>query len=346
MARLQPLWHRIVPIVLLSVALIGCDAPADPKLTVEITVEPTLEATFEAPASTLTRTPSPTMPIAPRTPKATRTPLPPFGTLTSTPDFHTPDHWTVAEREDFPSPSGEWMVHSIYADNSSDQMQSYYRVVAERTDGSQMWLLEENWLGSGFGLNGVAPVLWSQDEQYLYFKHTGFGDGCGPYFSNGYDMLRLDLSDGTVETVVYGLMAYAFSPDESLLAYISSDQRNRGYIAIRELASGNDQYAAFELYRDFPNAGSIVWVPDQSAVVFVSISGRCGDPVQPFSIIRVDYPAMQSIILIDKSPVGYVPVEWDQPDRILLRVFGVGESFGWTDNHWWLDPITGKLTPR
>jgi hypothetical protein len=344
MAYFRTFIYQIVPIVLLCVVVIGCDASGEPEPTVEITAEPTTDATIEAP--TLTMQPSSTsMQVAPRTPKPTRTPLTPFGTLTPTPDFRMLAGWTISEREDFPSPSGEWVVHSLYAD-SGDQMQSYYHVTAERSDGSQSWLLEENWLGSGFGLSGVAPVLWSQNEQYLYFKHSGMGDGCAPYFSNGYDMLRLDLSDGTVQKTVHGMIAYAFSPDEELIAYISWDPLQRGYLAIRKLASGDEQYAAFEVFRDFPNAGSIVWAPDQSAVVFVSITGRCGDPVQPFSIIRVDYPLMQSTIVIDKSPTGYVPVEWNEPDRVLLRGFGVGESFGWTDDYWWLDPITGDLTPR
>jgi hypothetical protein len=329
MAYFRTLLHQIVPIVLLCVALIGCDAPGEPELTVEVTAEPTTDATIEVPPSTgeisPTSTESPTVvPQPSHTPTHTGAP-----TATVDPQSLYVDSWP-----DLLSPDGQWIAKAFSSFPMNNETGDYYMFLSvERTDGSQKWVIVDEWSNLRLGYPMPRPLDWSQDGRYFYYTDYIVGDGCGSYLWNASNIMRVDLTDGSTGEWVPSISeSLAISPDDQFIAYLDN-----GNIVFREIATGEERTALiFDAWRD-ADIGAIVWSPDQSSVM-ITVSFSFCTRERIHSIIRIDVASLTHTVLIDHDAQGYETVDWPEQDRVLVK--------DKDDVECWLDPITGELTPR
>jgi hypothetical protein len=338
MAYFRTLPHRIVSIVLLCVALIGCDAPADAELTIEATFEPSLEPTD---ARVVTDEPSPIITNTPTaTPEPSATPTP-DGLPTATPDFGSLEGWTVSESRDFTSLDGDWVVHSIFA-YALDVYPDYHSYLSvEKLDGSVTWVAEDRWELFAFGYMWAVPYRWSNDGKDLYYTHLSVSDGCHFFPSAGWDLFRLNLATGEIISLIDPVYEWkqkgvALSPDETLVAAFAADPV--GFIVYDIARKERKEFPLPEGIAGWPH-GKIVWAPDQSSLMFTSIQfANCAEPNASHSIVRIDRESKKVTIVIDNSKMLLTTVDWPEQDRVLLE----------DDNgrEWWLDPITGDLTPH
>ena len=182
---------------------------------------------------------------------------------------------------------------------------------------------------------------WSQDNTYLYYSYLpNFNDGCFGYFEpGGLSLKRLDLSNGEVVTIREGWATWmTFSPDEKRLAYIDTFGGN---VSIIDIQDGKEQTFSLPTIKNelgmTTDTSDMHWSPDGKSLIYAHYVGKC-DLLVPYSYIIQLYPdTNQQTILVDHDEHGYVPIEWNIQDKILLRN---NES-----RTWWFNPITKEITP-
>jgi hypothetical protein len=243
---------------------------------------------------------------------------------------------TVDAAPDSVSPDGRWIARVYSAFPTNGESSDYYSsLIVERTDGSQRWVVIDRWQPWGLGYSMPRPYRWSQDGGHFYWTNRVVPDGCGGLFANGNDLHRVDLADGGSEELVPDVgWSIALSPDETLLAYAAYDSR----LVIRDIATGDERSVEIAAPGE-GEFGSIAWAPDQSAVALTLASDYCGAPDGGTQgILRVDTATLGTVLLIEPNDQLFVTVDWPQIDRVLLR-----DRF---DAFWWMDPVTGAVTPR
>jgi diamine N-acetyltransferase len=177
---------------------------------------------------------------------------------------------------------------------------------------------------------------FTEDEQYLYYTHTVFSDGCAPTgpFSN---LVRFDLSTGeTTELVPRGeAYDYIVSPDGDKIAIIFYDS----FVQIYDIASGSTQDIYFqfapepsELYMD------VFWSPDNQYFLVEANIDVCILP--PFSITyiyRINTMTLARSLLyaVEEPDITYSVQSWPEMDLVLLWQSGV---------IWHMNPWTGEIT--
>ena len=162
------------------------------------------------------------------------------------------------------SPGGNWLA--ISCDQLNDPQMEVDGAGGKRwTLRLKDFVSEEYFTKDGKfqSTGGLDPRFWTNNEKYLYFDSDISVDGgssCTFFFGFG-DLFRLDLSDGTVSTVLDTNHAY-FSPDGRWLAYLNYSNR----IAILNLDSGE----VIHSYVDSDPIGDFTWSPDSSELAFAS----------------------------------------------------------------------------
>jgi hypothetical protein len=330
MAYFRTLLHQIVPIVLLCVGLISCDAPGEPEIAVEVTLKPTIEAPI------VTDEPSPTSIQSPTETPEPSARLTTDGSPTPTPDFRALEGWDVSESASFVSSNGQWFAHTLVAFNNGISPDYYSYFAAKRTDGSVIWVAEDSWSMFGMGFTWPMPYRWSNDGEHLYYTHNNSPDGCSYLTRGGLDLYSINLKTGGIASLLEGGIGYsiALSPDETQLAYYSPSNTE---LIVRNLESNA------KIRIDIPETdeiGEIFWSPDQTNLIANGVfGGPCKNHILGwFSILRIDLISQSVSTLVDLSYEAHEIVEWTEQDRILLK--DANEAY------LWLDPITGDLTPR
>lgn len=279
-------------------------------------------------------TPEPLV-ISPATETLTPVPLPT--------DSFTPTITLVAETvvfEESTSPNEEWtgIVTITSRETSKDLL---FKITNNRND--QIWIIEQTDVSKdGNPLPGfMYPYIfkWSQDGKYLYYSHLStFNDGCFGYFSpGGFDLIKFDLSTGNSILLREDKATWmALSPDEKRLAYIDTFGGN---VSILDIDSGIAQIYPLPSVKNEDNfvtdTSDLYWSPDGKSLVYAHYIGAC-DLIVPFSYVIQLFPDdHKQIILIENSDKGYIPIEWNIQDNILLR-----DSEG---KQWRLDPTTKEI---
>lgn len=80
-----------------------------------------------------------------------------------------------------------------------------------------------------------------------------------------------------------------------------------------------------------------IWSPDGKTLIYAHHLGFCDYKVWFSYIIQVNLSTQQQTILIEHNKNGYVPIEWNIQDRIVLKDND--------DNLWWLNPNTKEIDP-
>ncbi|MBC7877530.1 MAG: hypothetical protein H7Y59_10200 [Anaerolineales bacterium] len=254
---------------------------------------------------------------------------------------NTPDIETVIFEESV-SPNGEWIaVVSLTTTNTTKDL--LFTVSNNQTN--QKWIVEQTDVSeikpsspTGF----IYPYVfkWSQDNNHLYYSHlsTG-GDGCfGLRRPGGLDLKRFDLSRGNMVAIQKsGGTWMALSPDETILAYASGWN---GGITILEVEKGKELILSLPQIKNEQNmitaTSYLYWAPDGKTLIYSHMVGVCDIKIWYSYIIQINPENGRQTVLVDHDDRGFIPVEWNSQDKILLID---------NDNiNWWLNPSTQEIT--
>lgn len=260
---------------------------------------------------------------------------------TATASAPTPDLKELdSDTYDNTSPGGHWVARWLIAFDDQ-QNTRYLRFWIERADGLRRYVLFDAWEPMALGMTVPRIVRWSSDGQHVYYTNQPSPDGC-VMFVNGWDLWRVDLSDGSQEQLVEaaGLMIF-LSPGETTLLYESRE----GYgLTLRDLESSGEQFVPLDIGEDVEaddlDVVSAVWSPDESAILVTVYNGGCpppeGGPGMAFTIVRVELSDLSARTLIEHDKERQpVVVSWPEPDRAVVQ-FAEG-------SYWLMDPQTGEI---
>jgi hypothetical protein len=183
--------------------------------------------------------------------------------ITSTEEFKQPDQILYA-------PNGEFIAEFDHAYSRP----SRYKQVIEILDKNNVLLWEIPYQGEP-STSDPHPSLsiygWSKDSDYLYFQYIYWPDGGDrAFWWDGFNLQRINVQNGSIEQVARteGFVAFAFSPDESEIAY-TREQDDPGVIFIRNLSTGVEKRAGVIFpSKNYIRVGDIHWSPSGHEIVF------------------------------------------------------------------------------
>lgn len=336
---------RLILLLTFLLLFMGCtpSRPIGDVVTVEVTratetptpipATPTTLATQPVVATpTKTPTPTPTATASP-TPRASATP-----TVSPTPTAAFPDPATleVMSTDTVTSPDGRWQAISTqYQALMINQSPEHY-VSLTVTDGTTTWTPVAEWRGFGIGHLWPAAFQWSQDGRYLYYTNLGGIDGCY-YFTNGTDLHRLDLSDGTAVAIIPEgkSLNLSLSADDATLAYIGYDGRVVSFV-VHDLATGAEQRVAISEPGTYAQAGQIYRSADGETAVLTLIYDIC-QPTESSSIVRINLAEMTATTLVPQDDRRLQILDWPDPAQPEIQVI---DKDG---NSWLLNINSGEL---
>ena len=114
---------------------------------------------------------------------------------------------------------------------------------------------------------------WSEDSSYLYFYYDFSPDGGDfAFWWDGFDLQRINVENGEIEQVIpgdrEGNVAFAFSPDGTLLAY-TRQQDNPSVIYIRNLLTGKEKTTqVITPSKNYTRVGDFHWHPSGNEIAF------------------------------------------------------------------------------
>jgi Tol biopolymer transport system component len=259
-------------------------------------------------------------------------------TDTATPQANLPD---PAELEmtttTAASPDGRWQATVSQSEpvTVGDGEQFYASLTIE--NGSTTWEPVAGWRAYGLGYVYPAVYQWSQDSRYLYYTNKIAVDGCA-VFLNATDLYRFDVRTGdNVELLSSGLTwDLALSPDETSLAYTSFNGQSI-VVAVRDIATGNEQSVAVADTGPDAQSGNIVWSPDGTQLLLTVAHDPCGSN-WTHSIIRLNVAAVTAVTLIEKDARQFTIMEWPNAEGTTARLTDKAGQI------WLLDLDSGDLT--
>lgn len=317
-------WFSIFGLFLLA-GLSACTAATATPAAVILTPAPSLPASSSAAAlprqvEIITPTVGHEQP-----PVDSPTRLPPLE-----PEDMTVDSWFSI------SPNGLWtaqvqVAYPFDKNGVSTGDRYYVRLEVLKEDGSQHWLVLDQWANWGLGYTIPANLHWRNDSQRLYFSNQAIADGCA-VFGNNRGLFAVNLENGVTTDVsndAYGELHAA--PDGLRIAILSEKT-----LAVRTLASGKTVLADLNFLKGDWQAGNLLWSPDEKAVVFTVLYKPCGPP-ESSSIYRLDATTAEITSLITLDKRVFVASQWLENGKIEL-IDQVGAKYH-------LDPVTKALEP-
>jgi hypothetical protein len=257
---------------------------------------------------------------------------------TATPQANLPDPAElVMSTTTSESPDGRWQATVSQSEPVAvgDGEQFYASLTID--DGATSWQPVAGWRAYGLGYVYPAVYQWSQDSRYLYYTNKIAVDGCA-LFLNATDLHRFDVRTGdNVELLPSGLIGdLALSPDETSLAYTSFNGQSI-VVAVRDIATGNEQSVVVADTGPGGQSGNIVWSPDGTQLLLTVAHDACG-PNWAHSIIRLNAAAVTAVTLIEKDARQFTIMEWPNAEEATARLT---DKAGQT---WLLDVDSGDLT--
>jgi len=269
----------------------------------------------------------------------------PISTLTSTArptdtpaSTVTPEIKTVILGES-ESIDGNWTAIISLTTQERDK-KLYFRISSKSSN--KEWIIDQTEWKELQTSSSMVPFpyifQWSQDNNHSYLPN--FNDGCFGYFRpGGFDLKQLNLNTGEITTVRSGGSTWmAVSPDEKKLAYIETFGGN---VSILDIENGTEKTFPLPPVENemgfITDTSDLYWAPDGKSLVYTHFVGAC-DMIVPISYIIQLFPdSGQQKVLVNHSEEGYIPVEWDMQDKVLIRDTN-GDRF-------WLSLPTLEITP-
>lgn len=267
---------------------------------------PTLAATA-TPTATPSASPSPTMAVFVGVPvTVTRTPWP---AVTSVPPIDMPP--VTPEWDDTWSPDGQWRSRSYVGptvtitDGANAGLWYYRGLSVTSADGKSDHRIIDQWSNADvIGAPGVNVLTWASDSRGVFAYGSAIGDGCD-IFGGGYDLVRIDVPSGDVETLEQYVGSPGLSPDRRWLVYAADG------IIVRGLESESVRSVPFSPQQ----VGDWTWSPSGERAAFSFTS----DPCHTMGVGVLDVPSATVGIVVPPSS-GDVRVDrWDGDDAIVVR---------------------------
>lgn len=243
---------------------------------------------------------------------------------------------TAQNRWQSTSPDGQWIAEGSMEGPflEGDQEKYHARLTVRSRDGQAIWPVIDQVANYGLGYTIPTPLHWSADGRTLYVTNQPVPDGCA-LFVNGTDLLRVDLTTGTVTELVPPVgSSLALSPDETQLAYIGWGVETE--LVVQPLHVGDATHVPLATGPDTVQAGNITWSPGGTSVLVTLAFNPCQEESWSQSIVRIDLAPVRQNILVDRDARRLDTVSWTEPSRAWLR-----DAAG---NDWWLDVTTGEVT--
>ena len=165
---------------------------------------------------------------------------------------------------------------------------------------------------------------WSRDGAYVYVGANPHTDGYWEPFHSVSVLHRFNLETGQITDILFAgkddnvYYSFAFSPDDTILAYIVTDQ-SPVILNLRDLQAGTE--LSFEFDPKFNTGGAFIWSPGSQKLVF---------SITQFDLNTYEYVAT-SIVLWDRDKANItmlikdgqeilVPIDWINESKITLQV--------------------------
>lgn len=256
-----------------------------------------------SPSLTPTQTSSPTPRPPTRTPQATATDFDPFSPAALETVFAQVPEVTVNR-----SPNGLWraerLVYPCVRMGEFNEVSVMELQVVNAITGERYPIVEQVISCGGLGAFGLGVLYWSPNSRYLYYTDAAFGvpDGLACYWTPA--MYRIDLSDWSSLSLVYGDPG----PVRNLLTLRYDDR-----LVFWDL-DGGEVGAVEGIVDDYP-IGGFAWAEDGQKLAYLQTNSACW-PYEKSVIVIVNWPALTQKIALEWA--GVVHFTWDAPYRLLI----------------------------
>jgi hypothetical protein len=258
---------------------------------------------------------------------------------TSTTIFKTPpptvDPSYSLQVESLESPNHEWIAQTTFEQEIHKDYHIQFKIF--RKDGTNTWTILD-YRGDGEGYRYAQLHQWSNDSQYFYFTDDRVAGGGCDFFPVDSKWQRLNVDSGQITDFLLPLgRGHAISPDESTIAYVSSDTPL--HISLHNIKSGQEQKVLLPIDPNLEaaQAGDILWTPDGNAIILSIATGDgCNSSTLHFYLMRVDINTLNIIELVGNSVDLLRPIRLEPPNHLLIR--------DWNGYTWWIDATSGEPT--
>lgn len=233
------------------------------------------------------------------------------------------ENWQVCERAMYPgwnnalSDNGQWLTVECDLNMNNRTFTKVFRL-----DGTQSWdvpfyetagaNLKSESFPDGFEAGVMMPFHWSKDGNYLYLSpRILYLDGPWLDFVNGFGLYRLDLNTGKTSKTL-SANAYAFSPNDRYLAYISQN----GNLEILDIFTG--EVVAHKIASSSLAIGKIIWSPGSGKLTFIKAFDELWDQNGYFTLYYYDFENNSLTELLTQDPRSCIAKEWVSDVEILL----------------------------
>jgi WD40 repeat protein len=181
----------------------------------------------------------------------------------------------------------------------------------------------------------IRDELWSSDGRYLFLRpHICCADGPGSIVT-GVALYRVDLNNGDVWTVLppsateWADYAFAFSPDEKRIAYVSPFMPN--VLHLLDLTTRQD------VTKEFDNKfhlGALMWTPNSSQILFVGITHDIINDANTSSMFLMNASDLSFEVLIDNDNRDFIPVRYpsSQIENDVVQLSSLADDSYWLFN--------------
>jgi Tol biopolymer transport system component len=187
---------------------------------------------------------------------------------------------------------------------------------------------------TGWGSSSFIIYGWSRDSSRLYFRYLFLPDGGGfEFWWDGFDLQGIDIATGEIKKVipVKGTISFAFSPDETKIAYIRADDDPQSII-IRNLDTGYETKIDIDGISDqVAVIGNILWAPDGKKVAFLADTENY---VEYTFYLEVSNMMLRKVMIYEIT--SYFLDGWTE-NGMLKFMHGGGKSYII------VDPLTGEI---
>jgi hypothetical protein len=231
------------------------------------------------------------------------------------------------------SPDGRWQASTAWTETIQEIGRPFGYATLTVSDGTTTWFPISEWRQFG---SSHAIIQWSGDGRYLYYTNATDAEGCY-YYISGTDLYRLDVTDGTITTILreFESLNFALSPDNTTLVYTISDQP---VLVRRDLATGMEKSVALTQDDAYALKGKIYWLADGVTAVLTLIHDVCFvDETETSSLLRVHTDTLTVTALVDHDDRLLRIWDWPDPDQPQIRL---SDKEGST---WWLDVTSFEL---
>jgi Tol biopolymer transport system component len=241
------------------------------------------------------------------------------------------------ERESF-SPDGEWRAYSLLTYVREEDFVSGYQteLTVNQLDGELSWSAFSNLQGAGMGYDVPTVLLWSVENNSLYFTLQASPDGCGHLIQYKSGLYQLDLETGEVTRLLTETSrSFALTQDGLCIAELIWEPAPA--LLIHDLVNATTNTVSLNTLQGQKSGySSLTWSPDNQAIALEHATGPCIEGNANYSLLHFDLTTGEESILIWQETPFFSILDWPNPDEIILQ------DPSDADQQWSVNTVTGE----